>query len=115
MKSATIALVAAGFVASLGVGAASAADRVTDVDFLKANRCKGLAASIQGVVDPAALDAFVKSERKTRAAYIVGCGEEEFAKARREARSEDRRGRLTAELNGECQAFLASPDTVARQ
>ncbi|MDZ4374351.1 MAG: hypothetical protein U1C74_23415 [Phenylobacterium sp.] len=111
MKYAVIALAAATFVA----GTAAAADRVTDVDFLKANRCKGLATTIQGVVDPAALNAFIKSERRTRGSYIVERGEQEFDRARREARSEDRKGRLTAELTGECQSYLGGPTSVAKQ
>lgn len=111
MKFAVVALVAA----SLTAGAASAAGRVTDVDYLKANRCKGLATSIQGVVDPTALNEFIKAERRARASYIVDRGEDEFDKARREAKSEDRKARLTAELTGQCQAYLGGPSSVAKQ
>ena len=63
MKFAIIALGAA----VLAAGAASASDKVSDVDFLKANRCKGLATTLTGVVDSASLDAFIKSERGARA------------------------------------------------
>jgi len=109
MKYAVIALVAATFTA----GAASAA--VTDVDYLKANRCKGLATGIEGVVDPAALNSFIKAERGARASYIVNRGEEEFNKARREAKSADRKDRLTAELTNACQAYLGPTSNVAKQ
>ena len=51
MKFAIIALAAATFAA----GAASASDKVTDLDFLKANRCNGLAATLTGVVDAGSL------------------------------------------------------------
>ena len=43
MKYAVIALAAVAL-----AGSASAAEKVTDVDYLKANRCKGLATSIHG-------------------------------------------------------------------
>lgn len=110
MKYAVIALAIATF-----AGSASAAEKVTDVDYLKANRCKGLATSIEGVVDPAALNSFIKSERGARAAYIVDRGEEEFQRARREAKSQDRKERLTGELTGACQAYLGSSTAVAKK
>ncbi|HKP78963.1 MAG TPA: hypothetical protein VJU34_07535 [Phenylobacterium sp.] len=111
MKFAVIALVAATFAA----GAAAAAERVTDVDYLKANRCKGLATGIDGVVDVAALDNFIKAERGARANYIVSRGDEEFQRARKEARSADRRERLTAELTTSCQAYLGPASNVTKQ
>jgi hypothetical protein len=92
-----------------------AADRVTDVDFLKANRCKGLAASIDGVIDPTSLDSFIKAERGSRAPYVTERATEEFNRARKEGRSADRRERLTAELAGPCQAYLAGPSSMAKQ
>ncbi|MBL8770429.1 MAG: hypothetical protein JNK30_03530 [Phenylobacterium sp.] len=111
MKFVAIALAAA----TLASGTASAAGRVTDVEFLKANRCKGLAASISGVVDPASLDSFIKAERGARASYIAERATEEFNKARKEGRSADRRERLTAELTGPCQAYMGGPSSVAKQ
>jgi hypothetical protein len=111
MKFAVIALGAATFAA----GAASAGEKVTDVDYLKANRCKGLATSIDGVVDPAALNSFIKAERGARASYIVNRGDEEFQRARKEAKSGDRRERLTAELTTSCQAYLGAASNVAKQ
>jgi hypothetical protein len=110
MKYAVIALAIAAF-----AGAASAAEKVSDVDFLKANRCKGLATSIDGVVDPAALTSFIKAERGARASYIVDRGNEEFQRARKEAKSQDRKERLTAELTGACQAYLGDGSMVAKQ
>ena len=111
MKFAAIALAAA----ALAAGSATAADRVTDVEFLKANRCKGLATSITGVVDPASLDSFIKAERGSRAMYINERATEEFNKARKEGKSADRRERLTAELTGPCQAFLSGGSSMAKQ
>lgn len=111
MKFAALALV----VAALSAGAASAADRVTDVDFLRANRCKGLATSINGVVDPNALNTFIKAESGARAPYVMERASDEFQKARKEAKSEDRRDRLTAELNGPCQAYMGDSTNMAKQ
>ena len=96
-------------------GSAMAAEKVTDVDFLKANRCKGLATTLTGVVDTNALDSFIKAERGARAAYIVDRANEEFARARKEAKGEDRKDRLTAELTGACQAYLGPSSSVAKQ
>lgn len=101
--------------ALLVTGAASASDRVTDLDFLRANRCKGLATTLTGVVDPEALSGFIKAERTARAPYVVERADAEFQRAKREAKSEDRKPRLTAELTGPCQAYLGGPTSVAKQ
>lgn len=111
MKYAIIIALAASFAA----GSAMASDKVTDVDFLKANRCKGLAATLTGVVDTEALNTFIKSERGARAPYVMERADGEFQKARREAKSEDRKDRLTAELAGPCQAYLGGNSSVAKQ
>lgn len=111
MKIAAFALAAA----VLTAGSSVAADRVTDVEFMKAHRCKGLATSITGVVDPAGLDAFIKAERGSRAFYVSERATEEFNKAKKEGRSADRRERLTAELAGPCQAYLPGGSAMAKQ
>jgi hypothetical protein len=95
--------------------AASAAEKVSDVDFLKANRCKGLATQINGVVDPAMLDAFIKAERGARNAYVIERADDEFQRARREAKSVDRKDRLTAELTGACQPYVSGAASIAKQ
>lgn len=110
MKYAIIALAITAFAAP-----AVAAGKMTDVDYLRANRCKGLATSIEGVVDPAALTSVIKAERGARATYVVDRGEEEFNKARKEAKSQDRKARLTAELTGACQAYLGGATSIAKQ
>jgi hypothetical protein len=111
MKFAAIALAAA----ALAAGSAAAAERVSDVDFLKANRCRGLAASISGVVDPASLDSFVKAERGARAPYVMDRADEEYQKAKKEGKSDERKDRLSAELSGPCQAYLGGGTGVANQ
>ncbi len=111
MKIVLIALVAS-FAAAT---AASASDKVSDVDFLKANRCKGIASQINGVVDTASLDAFIKAERGARAPYVMERADDEFQRAKKEARSADRKDRLTAELTGACQAYLGGNASLAKQ
>lgn len=110
MKYAIIAIAAV-----FAAGSATAAAKVSDVDFLKANRCKGLATTLTGVVDTSSLDSFIKSERGARAAYVIDRGEEEFTKAKKEAKSDDRKERLTSELTGACQAYIGPSSSVAKQ
>ena len=103
MKLFAIALTSAGLLAAAG----SASAAVSDVDYLKANRCRGLAASGIASVDTASMDAFIKSEGRTRNAFVTDRGKTEFDKAKREGKTDsaERKARLTAELNGPCQAY----------
>ena len=110
MKYAIIAIAAV-----FAAGSATAAGKVSDVDFLKANRCKGLATTLTGVVDTSSLDSFIKAERGARAPYIMERANEEFAKAKKEAKGEDRKSRLTAELTGACQAYIGPASNIAKQ
>jgi hypothetical protein len=110
MKYAIIALATV-----FAAGSAMASDKVTDVEFLKANRCKGLATTLTGVVDTQSLDSFIKAERGARAPYVMERAAEEFARAKREAKGQDRKERLTGELTGACQAYLGPASSVAKQ
>ncbi len=110
MKYAIIAMAAV-----FAAGSAAASDKVTDVDFLKANRCKGLATTLTGVVDTTSLDSFIKAERGARAPYVIERADDEFTKAKKEAKGADRKDRLTAELTGACQAYLGPSSSVAKQ
>ena len=103
MKLFAIALTSAGLLAAAG----SASAAVSDVDYLKANRCRGLAASGIASVDTTSMDAFIKSEGRTRNAFVTDRGKIEFNKAKREGKTDstDRKARLVAELNGPCQAY----------
>ncbi|MFN3583105.1 hypothetical protein [Phenylobacterium sp.] len=112
MKFAAIALAAASLAAA---GTAVAAGRVTDVDYLRASRCKGLAEGLPGVIDSQALDAYLKMADGQRSAVIHDRAEGEVDRARRQARSEDRKARLTAELTGPCQAYLGEPSSMAKR
>ncbi|WP_411286512.1 hypothetical protein [Phenylobacterium sp.] len=89
-------------------------DRVTGVDYLRANRCKGLATTL-GSVDTAALDTFIKAEGRSRQSHVVDRGRAEMTKAAREARHEERRNRLAAELSGPCMAYIGGGVDLAKR
>ncbi|MCR5881009.1 hypothetical protein [Phenylobacterium sp. J367] len=109
MKVAAIAIAALGLVAA---GQAGAAERASDLDYMKANRCKGLAETL-GSVDTAGLDTYLKAQKKGRQSFVLERGESEFDKARREAKSPDRKDRLNAELTGACMAYMGPDKAVA--
>ena len=93
-------------------GAASASEHVTDLDFLKANRCKGLAVGL-GSGETASLDAMLKAEERSRSDAIVERASEEFARAKKDAAKADLKDRMTAELNGPCLAYMGSGKQMA--
>ena len=113
MKFAAIAIAAAATLAT--AGSAFAVERVSDLDYMRASRCKGLATTLTGVVDPQSIDTYLKSARGSRAPVVLDRADTEFQKAKREARSEDRKPRLTAELTGACSAYLGEPSNVAKR
>lgn len=89
--------------ALLTAGSAVAADRASDVDYLRASRCRGLAAGL--AADTASLDAFLKTQGRSRDQFVHQRGEEEAARGKRDARRSGRAAEATAELSGPCQAF----------
>jgi hypothetical protein len=101
MKLAAILLVAAGLASA---GAASASVINTDLDYLKASRCKGLAAGL-GETTPG-LDATLKAESRSRSDVVVNRAKDETDRAKRQAEDANMKDRLTAELNGPCTAYL---------
>jgi hypothetical protein len=109
MKAAVVLLVTVGLACA---GVASASAHVSDVDYLKANRCKGLAIGL-GAGDTAGLDAYIKAEGRTRAEAIVQRAEDELGRGKREAGKADLKDRLTAELNGPCEAYMIAGKEAA--
>jgi hypothetical protein len=86
---------------------------MNDMDYLKANRCRGLAAGLN-VGDVANLDAMLKVEARTRSEPILLRGQDELTRAKRDAERTSYKERLTAELNGPCMAYLGgAKDTSA--
>lgn len=100
MRFAPIAMVVVG----LSVAApALAASKVTDVDYVQAARCLGIAQGLSA--DATALQAFVKDAGRTRLSYIQMRADEEQARGKRDAKSSARTERAAAELNGPCQTY----------
>jgi hypothetical protein len=111
MRAFAMAAVLLGFAATNAVAAST---RVSDVDYLKANRCKGLAASSIGAgVDVAGLDAFLRVQQASRPEAIREKADEIQARAKREAERNGDAPRLTAELNGPCKAYFNGASSVA--
>ena len=104
MKVAAIALAALGLAAA-GVGAAAASERVTDMDYIKAGRCRGIAAGMHS--DTAPFDAFLKAEARTRVDLVMRRADDEGAHAKRQASDANLKDQLSAELSGACTAYMA--------
>lgn len=102
MRLITILFAAAGLAAAAGTASAAG----TDVEFLKASRCRGLAEGA-GVTDTASLDAYLKAEGRYRTSVLMDRARDAQDSARREAKStnEQRKARVATELAGPCQAF----------
>src|SRR4051794_17161099 len=91
--------VAAVTLASLSLASAAsfaAAAPATDVDYLKASRCRGIAVGLGAA--PSAITAYLKSAAAGRGSAILERADDEFARAKREARG-DGKARLQAELS----------------
>lgn len=112
MKTALLLAVASLGLAATAAGVAQAGSKMTDVDYLRANRCRGLAAGLGGS-DTTSLDALIKSEGVSRAEVIYERGQQEMDRAKRETRNQDGKERLTAELNGPCVAYLSGGKATA--
>ena len=97
---------------SFAATGAFAASPATDVDYLKASRCKGIAVGVGGV-DTAQLDAFLKREGRVREPTILERAAAAQASAKREARNTERQPKLTAELQGTCAVYMNGGEQVA--
>lgn len=91
---------------SLASAGAAYAAPISDVDYLKASRCRGIAAGLGA--DTSAIDAYLKRASAGRGPSIVSRADEEFAKAKRQGRGDDGKTRLQAELSGPCAAYTAT-------
>ena len=111
MKLAAITVAAAALFAA---GSAAASDRITDAEYLKAARCKGLATSVTGVVDANSLGALLKSASLQRSPFVMDRADQEMDKGKRDGRIGDK-SKVTAELTGACQAYLGDPANMAKR
>jgi len=108
MKTAAIALAAVGLLAA---GAASASERVSDLDYMKASRCKGIATALGS--DATALDAFLKVQGQSRQGVVIERGEQEMIRGKREASKAELKDRTGAELSGPCMAYVGEGKDMA--
>ncbi len=114
-KLVTIILAGAALTAS-AVPAFADSDRWSDAEYLKANRCLGLAQSDGlGPVDAAALTARIKSEGRGRDSAMRdrGATTREDAQRAGKTRNEAVRAKLLAERDGSCRAFIGSSVAAA--
>ena len=103
MRLVSLTLAGLGLSFVLAGAAAAASDQVTDIVYLKANRCRGLAAGLAS--DTAGFDAFIKSQDRFRAPVVGQLAGEEQEKARREAKNPQRAAKAQSELSDLCQAY----------
>ena len=108
MKTAAIALAAMGLLAA---GAASASERATDLDYMKAARCKGLATGLGA--DTSGFDAYLKQQSASRSPMVMDRGDDEMARGKKDAKKSEAKDRINAELSGPCMAYSGSPKGVA--
>jgi hypothetical protein len=102
----------AAIIVALAATAASAAHaqpgRLTDVEYLQAARCAGLAEAGIGGADAASINALMKAEGRGRAGFIADKAEATRAQVMRQANraSTERKAGFAAELAGACQRFI---------
>ncbi len=108
MKIAVIAFMLCGAAA----GSAFAAKNVTDIDYIKATRCKGLAVG-SGLTATKGLDAYLKAASRGRMQVAEDRAQSEFERARRQTKSDEGRAHYAAELAGACSAYMGGPQTTA--
>ncbi len=104
MKTLIIAAVAFGALA----GAAQAG--VSNLDFLDAARCRGLAASENlGKLDTTALDAFLRDQGSAREAAVRTSASNKMQAALKEANAAEgeKKAKLIAQRDGACAAYIA--------
>lgn len=107
MNVAAVTLASLSLASSAGLAFAGS---VTDVDYLKASRCRGIAAGLGA--DASAISAYLKAATAGRGPAILDRGDEEYARAKREARG-DGKERLQAELSGPCAAYAGATKAAA--
>jgi hypothetical protein len=97
-------------------GAAQAGTAVSNVDFLQAARCRGLAASEGlGKLDTAGIDTFLKQETGSRELPIRVSANNKITGAQKEGDKAEgaKKEKLLAERSGVCSAWLGGAATGA--
>jgi hypothetical protein len=104
MKTLIIATVAAASLAS-----AAHAGSITNLQFLEAARCRGLASSDNlGKLDTASLDTFLRTEGSARDLAVRTSAKNKIDAARKEADAADgeKKTKLLAERDSNCGAYI---------
>lgn len=104
MKTLIIATVAAASLAS-----AAHAGSVSNLQYLEAARCRGLAGSENlGKLDTAALDAFLRTEAGSRDIAVRTSAQNKILSAQKEADGADgdKKTKLIAEREGRCATYI---------
>ena len=89
--------------------ASARANHLTDVEYLQAARCSGLAASeALGAMDTSSIDALLKAESRGRVGFIVDKAEQAKADAKRVANraKAERKAGLLAERTNTCARYF---------
>lgn len=105
MRILTVAMAVA--VAASGSSAfAQTSKRISDVDFIRANRCASLATAT-GVAGASSFSNVVERQSRGRDQVVVGMARKASDKAANQVRygNDERRASLRAELDGACQKF----------
>ena len=103
-------LITAAIIVATAVSATSAfaqtSKRISDVDFIRANRCASLATA-SGVSNATTFSNVVARQSRGRDEVIVGMARKAGDKAANQVRyaNDERRASLQAELDGACQKF----------
>ena len=86
MNTPAVALAALTLTAALAAAAQAAPQQgfATDVDYLRASRCRGIAEGVGA--DGAAISAYLKQQSLGRASYILDRGQDERDRAKRQAK-----------------------------
>jgi len=107
-------IIATTIVISALAGAAQAG--VSNLEYLQAARCRGLASSEGlGKLDTASIDAFLKQEGSAREAPVRVSAGNKISSAQKEGDKAEgaKKDKLLAERSGSCSAFLNSAATGA--
>lgn len=104
-----IAMTVIALTCAVATTASARANHLTDVEYLQAARCSGLAASeALGAVDTASIDAMLKTESRGRVGFIVDKADQAKSDAKRIASraKAERKAGLQAELSGACARYF---------
>lgn len=111
-----VIIVASALTAMLAAGSASAASKMSDLQYLEAARCRGLAASEGlGKIDTSKIDAAIREQsgKATLAANRSAQRKLAAAKAEGDSAQGAEKEKLLAERASVCVAYIGGPQEVA--